>query len=198
MLALVVALGAVAALFFTVERPNAPGGVPAASVTPSPLATVAVIPPAIPTPSPSPTAEATPTAAPTPRPTPEPTARPTPRPTPTPTPDPPAPVSGPAAAVRNFYRAVETHDWDTAIDLWSPSMQRRYPVDEWLIGRFRRTTRIDITGLRTIYLDQDAGRARVAVSLVEYRTVEPSPRGFTGAWDLVRIDGRWVLNDPDF
>jgi len=77
-------------------------------------------------------------------------------------------------------------------------MQRRYPVDEWLIGRFRRTTRIDITGLRTISLDQDAGRARVAVSLVEYRTVEPSPRGFTGAWDLVRIDGRWVLNDPDF
>jgi hypothetical protein len=36
------------------------------------------------------------------------------------------------------------------------------------------------------------------VSLVEYRTVEPSPRTFTGAWDLIRIDGRWLLHDPDF
>jgi hypothetical protein len=77
-------------------------------------------------------------------------------------------------------------------------MQERYPVQEWLIDRFRRTTRIDITRLRTISVDRDAGRARVAVTLVEYRTVEPSPRTFVGAWDLVRIDGRWVLDDPDF
>ena len=97
-----------------------------------------------------------------------------------------------------FYDAVERHDWETAIDLWSPSMQQRYPVQEWLIDRFERTTRIDITRLRTISVDQEAGVARVAVSLVEYRTVEPSPRTFVGAWDLVRIDGRWVLNDPDF
>jgi hypothetical protein len=42
------------------------------------------------------------------------------------------------------------------------------------------------------------GRARVEVTLVEYRTVEPSPRTFVGAWDLVLVDGRWLLNDPDF
>jgi hypothetical protein len=77
-------------------------------------------------------------------------------------------------------------------------MQERYPPDEWLIGRFRRTTDIEITNLETVAIDRDAGTARVAVSLVERRSVEPSPRRFTGAWDLVWIDGAWRLNDPDF
>ena len=97
-----------------------------------------------------------------------------------------------------FYDAVEDHDWDTATNLWSPSMQERYPPDEWLVGRFRRTTQIDITSLRTVSLDRDAGTATVRVSLVEYRTVEPSPRTFAGSWELVRINGRWLLDDPHF
>ena len=95
-----------------------------------------------------------------------------------------------------FYDAVEDHDWDTAIALWSPSMQERYPPQEWLIDRFKRTTRIDITRLVTV--SEGDGRARVQVSLTEYRTVEPSPRRFVGAWDLVLRDGRWLLHDPDF
>ena len=95
-----------------------------------------------------------------------------------------------------FYEAVENHDWDTAIDLWSPSMQQRYPPQEWLINRFRRTTRIDVTRIKTVSRSGD--QARVEVSLTEYRTVEPSPRRFVGAWDLVLRDGRWFLNDPDF
>jgi hypothetical protein len=95
-----------------------------------------------------------------------------------------------------FYDAVERHDWDTAIALWSPSMQERYPPQQWLIDRFRRTTRIDITRLVTV--SQGDGQARVEISVTEYRTIEPSPRRFVGAWDLVLRDGRWLLNDPDF
>jgi eukaryotic-like serine/threonine-protein kinase len=201
LVSLVAAVGLIGAVLLP-GGSGLPGGAiesaPPASV---PAATPVFFPP-IPTPSPTPivtsTPEPRPTADPTSAPTPPPTPRPTPQPTPRPTPIPPPPTSGPAQAVVAFYGAVERHDWDTAIDLWSPSMQERYPVQEWLIDRFERTTRIDITSLRTISVDQDAGRARVAVSLVEYRTVEPSPRTFTGAWDLVRIDGRWVLNDPDF
>ena len=77
-------------------------------------------------------------------------------------------------------------------------MQRNYPPDEWLIGRFARTTRIDITRLRTVALNTAAGTARVAVTLVEYRTVEPSPRTFVGSWDLIRVGGRWLLDEPHF
>jgi hypothetical protein len=149
-----------------------------------------------PSPTPAPTSRATPTLEPTARPTPEPTPRPTARPTPVVTPRPE--ISPAAAAVLDFYNAVTVHDWETAIALWSPSMQERYPPQEYLIDRFARTTEIDITRLRTISMDADAGRARVAVSLVEHRSIEPSPRTFVGAWDLVLVDGRWLLNDPDF
>ena len=154
------------------------------------------------------------TSLPTPAPTdpPEPTKRPAPVRTDPPvtlppTPDEPDPTEppvaaeaggGPARAVRRFYDAVELHNWTTAIALWSPAMQERYPPDAWLIDRFRRTTRIDILELDTLFVDRGAGTARVAVTLVEYRTVEPSPRTFVGAWDLVRIDGVWVLNAPYF
>jgi hypothetical protein len=142
--------------------------------------------------------------APTPQPPP-----PTPKPAPatpeppqaTPEPDEPGTAvgtRGPRRAVRDFYGAVEAHDWEAAIGLWSPSMQERYPPDIWLIDRFRPTTRIDITALDTVFVDRDAGLARVAVTIVEYRTIEPSPRTFVGAWDLVRIDGRWLLDQPYF
>jgi len=139
--------------------------------------------------------------------TPEPSAVPTPPPSEPPTPVRPPPTSapvapsaatGPAHAVRDFYDRVEAHDWDAAIARWSPSMQNRYPPDEWLVDRFRPTTRIDITSLRTLSIDRDAGRARVSVALVEYRRVGPSPRSFVGSWDLVRFDGRWVLDQPHF
>jgi hypothetical protein len=175
--------------------------------TPDPTAVAGV-----PAPSPMPTPVTAPTASPTPMPTPPPVlptpspreteapptpAPPTPRPTPRPT-DPPPQASAAARAVVAFYDAVERHDWETATNLWSPSMQQRYPPDEWLVDRFRRTTRIDITRLQTVALNRDAGTARVQVSLVEYRTVEPSPRTFVGAWDLVRIDGRWLLDQPYF
>ena len=90
------------------------------------------------------------------------------------------------------------HDWDTAIALWSPAMQQRYPPQQWLIDRFKYTTRIDITHLRTEFVNVSAGTARVSLTLVEYRTVAPSPRTFVGSWDLVLINGRWLLNDPHF
>jgi hypothetical protein len=77
-------------------------------------------------------------------------------------------------------------------------MRRTYPPDDWLIGRFSRTTRIDITRLRTTALDPKSGTATVAVTLVEHRTVEPSPRTFSGAWELVREHGRWLLDEPHF
>jgi eukaryotic-like serine/threonine-protein kinase len=171
-------------------------GFPASSTGPSLQPTnpvVVIAPPASPSPAPTSTASPAPTATPTPSPTPSPTPAATVRPVaPAPT------VRSPADTVRAFYAAVARHDWNTAIGIWSPSMRRRYPPQQWLIDRFRYTTRIDITSLRTTRLNETAGTANVAVSLVEYRTVSPTRRTFVGSWDLVRIDGRWYLNDPHF
>jgi hypothetical protein len=113
-----------------------------------------------------------------------------------PAPSPVSVLSAPSAAVVAFYDAVEAHDWGTAIGLWSASMQRRYPPGEWLIGRFSRTTRIDVLSVHRVAFSQST--ARVAVSIREYRTVAPSPRRFVGSWDLVLVDGRWLLDRPHF
>jgi eukaryotic-like serine/threonine-protein kinase len=177
---------------------------------PGPAAVATAIPTTVLLPTAPPVSFATPIPVPIPSATVAPTPRPTQPPpvTPPPTPEPPRPTEpaapnepaggGPAGSVRTFYDAVEAHDWDRAIALWSPTMRERYPPDAWLIDRFRPTTRIDITELGTVFVDRDAGRARVSVTLIEYRRVEPSPRTFVGAWDLVRMDGRWVLHDPHF
>jgi hypothetical protein len=175
---------------------SAPSATPSASPALDPGSTAPTRAPVTPVPvTPAPATAAGPTSAsPTPAATPVPTARsvPTPRPTPAPI----AGLSAPSAAVVAFYNAVEAHDWDTAISLWSASMQRRYPPDEWLIARFSRTTRIDILSVHRVM--SSATRATVAVTIREYRTVEPSPRRFVGDWDLILVDGRWLLDDPDF
>jgi hypothetical protein len=74
-------------------------------------------------------------------------------------------------------------------------MRERYPPDEYIDGRFAPTSRIDL--LRNEVVARDANSAVVAVDLVEYRT-DGAVRRFTGSWDLVLVDGQWLLNDPDF
>jgi hypothetical protein len=182
-------------------EPGATGDIavapPVATRTPDPTPSATASP--TPTASPAPTESPAPTASPTPRATPRPTPPPTPRPRPTVAPTgTTTSASAPARAVRRFYDAVEAHDWKTATALWSPSMRQRYPPKQWLIDRFKRTTRIDITRLTTRSFDPNRGTANVAVRIVEYRTVEPSPRSFAGSWDLVLIDGHWKLNQPHF
>jgi len=97
--------------------------------------------------------------------------------------------------VRAFYDAVQAHDFDRAAALWTAEMRERYPPRQYIDGRFAQTTRIDLPGLSTLSRNGDV--ARVAVTIVEYRRDESTPRRYEGAWDLVRRDGRWLLADPD-
>jgi hypothetical protein len=109
------------------------------------------------------------------------------------------PASGsPAAVVARFYDLVETHQFDAAASLWTSRMRRQYPPDGNIDGRFSRTTRIDLRRDRVTAVDLRAGTAVVAVDLIEYRTVEPSPRRFVGRWDLVLTDRGWRMDEPHF
>ena len=65
-------------------------------------------------------------------------------------------------------------------------------------GVSRRRRHIDLRRNEIIAFDPDAGTATVAVDIIEYRESGPSPRRFVGDWDLVLVDGRWLMNDPDF
>jgi serine/threonine-protein kinase len=197
----VLALSALIA--FTVVAARLDADLGSIAGVPSPLASataVAVVPMAT-SPVPSPTERATESQTPSPSPSVEQPPAATPPPEPTPpaaTPD-RTTISGlspPSAAVVAFYGAVEAHDWDTAIGLWSESMQERYPPDEWLIGRFSRTERIDVLRVRRIA--STSATATVVVTIREYRTDAASPRTLAGDWDLILVDGRWLLDDPDF
>ena len=77
-------------------------------------------------------------------------------------------------------------------------MRERYPPAEYIDGRFAPTTRIDLRRNAVVRINRTAGTATVAVDLVEYRASGPSPRRFVGDWDLVLVDGHWLLDDTDF
>jgi cell division septation protein DedD len=185
------------------HEPSLLAVVPTISPSTPPSASLATQPPspqATPEPSPEPTAA--PTSAPTPvpppaaTPRPAPTSPPAPRATPAPT---SAPVpGGPADTVARFYRLVAADRFDDAAALWTRAMRDRYPPEQYIDGRFAPTTAIDLRRNEVIAINRAAGTATVAVDLVEYRASGPSPRRFVGDWDLVLVDGRWLMNDPDF
>jgi eukaryotic-like serine/threonine-protein kinase len=190
--------GGVASDTFTPgESPGDVAVVPVASPTPSPLVTPLVTP--VPTASPTPTPSAPPTERPVVRPSPKVTARPTARPTPRPTPRPASvagPARDPAETVARFYSLVERHDYDAAAALWSPRMRRQYPPSRYIDGRFDATTRIDINRLRIQRMSVSSRTAVVAIDITEYRS-SGSARRWVGSWDLVLINGAWLMDDPD-
>ncbi|HET7026696.1 MAG TPA: protein kinase [Candidatus Limnocylindrales bacterium] len=185
--------------------PDANVAVGVRAATPSPAPSVAVVAPSV---------ASTPAATATPPPTPAPTVRrtarpPTPAPaTPTPapatpsttparprsTPAPPVEAS-PAGRVIAFYAAVARHEFGRAASYWSAAMRRRYPPGAYIDGRFSRTIRFDIRRASTT--SQSGNRANVSVDIVELRTSAPTREHWVGSWHLVRVDGTWLLDDPD-
>ena len=115
----------------------------------------------------------------------------------------PRPVAGlpardPAETVARFYRLVVEERFDDAADLWTADMRQRYPPEGNIDGRFAPTTEIELQRNEIVAFDPDVGTATVAVDIIEYRESGPSPRRFVGDWDLVLVDGRWLMSDPDF
>jgi hypothetical protein len=113
---------------------------------------------------------------------------------------PPAPVVarapadvGPPAAVARFYALVSAHDFAGAWQMWSPSMQSRYPAQVYIYQRFAGTTSIRAT--RDALVSESGDRATVAVTVVEIGS--SGSRTWVGTWQLVRINGVWLLDQPN-
>lgn len=152
-----------------------------------------------PTPTPEPTAGqsedlSTPVLTPAPA-----SARPVPQPTiaPTAPPTTPAPVAvaGPDDAVAAFYRHVVDERFDDAYALWSDRMKATYPREANLDGRFDDTESITFDAL--FVAERSADNATVQANFTE-RYEGGSSRQFIGYWRLVRVDGRWLLDEPTY
>jgi hypothetical protein len=148
--------------------------------------------------SPSPTPRS-PTPSPTATPTPSPTAAPaTPEPTPSPTPVTvagPAAAAGPADTVAHWYALVEAHDFDAAYEMWSDRMRAQFDRQENLDRRWDDTADITIHALTT--QEQSDDRAVVFVDFTETFSGGSTQR-LAGTWELVRVNGRWLLDQPRF
>lgn len=174
-------------------------GVPGGEVLPE-TATATASPVATPSPSPSPTIRPTvaPTASASPPPvTPAPTAAPTPAPPP-PTPEPTIVVvalAQPDDAVASFYADAAAGDFDAAYALWSDRMKATYPRHENLDDRFDQTASITFEQLAVA--SQTSSTASVQANFVETYD-SGSSREFVGYWELVLVDGRWLLDAPHY
>ncbi len=157
---------------------------PTPAATPRPTA-------AAPSTAPTATVPATPAAV-TPAPTPAPVAVPAPTPPPTPV---VAAGGDPADAVAAFYGAVAAGDFDAAYARWSDRMKADYPRQENLDQRFADTASIEFTDL--FVADRTATTATVQANFIETYDSGAS-RQFIGYWQLILVDGRWLLDHPTY
>jgi serine/threonine protein kinase len=104
-------------------------------------------------------------------------------------------AEAPQQAVEAFYADISNHDFGAAAQLWTPSMQSRYPPATNIDDRFAATSSIDI---RHWAIVSDTGdRATVAVTLME--TLQSgTTRTLVGSWSLVRSGTVWLLDNPSF
>ena len=174
-------------------------------------AVVSPVPTPPPTPQPTPAPTVAPTVVPTPVPTPVPVTPPPPTQVPTAAPATPVPatpvpataeptavvavVGEPADSVAVFYDHAVNEEFDAAYALWSERMKRDFPREENLDGRFDDTAAITFTQLRTVA--RDADRALVQANFVE-QYESGGTREFIGYWELVLVDGRWLLDQPHY
>jgi hypothetical protein len=178
-----------------------PGGVAFSEATEAPEATTPE-PTREPTPEPSPesTPEPTPKATPVPA-TPAPAAPTQPPPPPPPPPATPAPTTvvvasiGPDDTIAAWYSHVAAGRFDAAYSLWSARMKATYPRQENLDDRFAQTASIRFEQLYVA--SQGGGRATVQANFVETYD-SGSSRRFVGYWELVFVDGRWLLDVPHY
>jgi hypothetical protein len=102
----------------------------------------------------------------------------------------------PVGTVRAFNQHVVQGDFDTAADLWTDDMRRRFPPNENIKQRFSQTWSIRVEEARLVNTTPDGQHATVSVQIVEVLGSPPAPQRFTGTWTLVRGPGGWLLDRP--
>ncbi len=72
-----------------------------------------------------------------------------------------------------------------------------YPPGENITRRFSQTRGLTVQRIETIAHDPAAGRATVAVELVEVVGTPPLTRRYVGTWQLVQGPSGWLLDQPN-
>lgn len=108
-----------------------------------------------------------------------------------------ADTAAPSQAVVSFYSLAAGGRFDGAAGLWSARMLAAYPPGENITRRFSQTRGLTVQRAETIAHDPVAGRATVAIELVEVVGAPAIARRYVGTWQLVRGPGGWLLDQPN-
>ena len=104
-------------------------------------------------------------------------------------------VAQPEDSVAAFYGNVAAGNFDAAYALWSDRMKATYPRQENLDDRFDDTASIIFSQLRLV--DRTDRTAIVQANFTE--TYDSGDiREFVGFWELIQVDGRWLLDAPHY
>jgi hypothetical protein len=101
----------------------------------------------------------------------------------------------PAQTVATWYGYVADGAFDSAYALWSARMRAGYPRQPNLDDRWDDTSRVTFNQL--YFAERTASTAKVQVDFIETKE-SGATRRFIGWWDLVLVDGRWLLDHPNF
>jgi hypothetical protein len=104
-------------------------------------------------------------------------------------------VAQPEDSVAAFYGNVAAGNFDAAYALWSDRMKATYPRQENLDDRFDDTASITFEQLRLVDLTDQT--ATVQANFIETYD-SGSSREFIGYWQLIQVDGRWLLDEPHY
>jgi hypothetical protein len=102
--------------------------------------------------------------------------------------------------VAAFYRLVAQRQFDAAANLWTARMRVAFPPVENIHSRFGATQRLMLQRAEVVAQDDVAGRATVAIELVEVVGPQGAPaitRRYVGTWQLVRGPAGWLLDQPN-
>jgi hypothetical protein len=106
-------------------------------------------------------------------------------------------TSDPVQAVISFYGLASAGQFEGAAGLWTPHMTAAYPPRENIAGRFGQTRRLVVQRAEAVAVNPVAGRATVAVELLEVVGTPPVSRRYVGTWQLVRGGNGWLLDQPN-
>lgn len=104
-------------------------------------------------------------------------------------------MAPPDESVAAFYANVVDGEFDAAYASWSEGMRARYPREGNLDGRFAETAAIGWDQLAVV---EQTERAAIVQANFTETYDDGGSRSFVGYWELVLVDGRWLLDEPHY
>lgn len=99
--------------------------------------------------------------------------------------------------VRLHYGSISNNDFTTAYDLFSSSRKKKMAKDGWIEG-LQKNMYDEITNIQVEQTDENKGKVYIEMTSYDDNTDGTTlVQDWSGYWNLVKENGRWVLDEPN-